>query len=271
MAKNITVSIIIVYYKVSKELFDCLNSLEKWKMKVSNEIIVVDNDEKPTIQKALQKQFPNVLYIQSGLNVGYGAANNIGAKKAHGEFLFFLNPDTLVEKGAIDVLTKFLNVNKDVGIVSPLLLDKNNKPYPLQGTKTLTPLRAIICLSFINKLFPNNIVARKYWYLDWNKKQPKEVDVMPGTAFLVDKSIFEKIGGFDKRFFLFFEENDICMRVQKQGYKIYIYPKAKVTHLWGRSTRKGKNIAQIFRRSRFLYFQKYNGTFWARVVAMFCR
>ncbi|MBI2430720.1 MAG: glycosyltransferase family 2 protein [Candidatus Levybacteria bacterium] len=265
------VSIIIVYYKVRQELVDCLFSIEKSKTKISHEIIVVDNDEEPTIKKDLKQKFPQVQYIDVGKNIGFGAANNKGAKAAKGKFLFFLNPDTLVERDTIDELINFIKKEKNIGIVSPLFLDSKNRPYPLQGSATLTPFRAISCLSFINKLFPNNMVARKYWYLDWDKKQPKEVDVMPGTAFLIRKKLFEEIGGFDERFFLFFEENDIAMKVKKKGFRIVLLPHAKVVHLWGMSAKNKSGIKQIFRRSRFLYFQKYYGSFWAYIVEVFCR
>ncbi len=269
MEKNITVSIIIVHYHVAKELFACLQSIIDAKPKVSYEIIVVDNDEEKTIKKDLKKRFPEITYIKSPSNIGFGAANNSGARIAKGKFLFFLNPDTLVVGHAIDELVDFIEKNKDVGIVAPLLLDQNKKPYPLQGTAMLTPFRAVICLSFINKYFPNNPIAKEYWLMDWDKRESKEVDVVPGTAFMIRKDTFEKIHGFDERFFLFFEENDVCLRVQKLRYKIYINPKAKVVHLWGSSTKKSKNIHKIFRMSRFLYFRKYFGVIKALLVEVF--
>ncbi len=268
---DVTVSLIIVHYKVPKELLACLQSIVDSKPRASYEIIVVDNDESPSIEKDLKKKFPRLRYFSSGKNVGYGAGNNLGVRFAKGEFLFFLNPDTIVQNNTIDELVNFIKKEKSIGIVAPIFLDQNSKPYPLQGSATLTPFRAIVCLSFVQKLFPNNKIYKEYYLLDWDKKTTKEVDVIPGTAFMIRKSLFEEVGGFDERFFLFFEENDVCLRVQKLGYKIYMYPKAKIIHLWGKSTKNTKNIHKIFRMSRFLYFRKYFGFLDALLVEVFVR
>jgi len=262
-------SIIIVHYRVKKELFDCLASVKDANIKTSYEVIVVDNDEKKTIENELKKKFSFVRYIKSPRNIGFGAGNNLGVKYAKGEFLFFLNPDTIVKNNAIDNLIEFLERNKNAGIVAPLLLDKTNKPYPLQGTKELNPLNGAFALSFINKLFPNNPISKKYWLLNWNKNSIKEVDVVPGTAFVIRRNIFEKVGGFDERFFLFFEESDLCKRVRSLGYKIIIKPESKIIHLWGKSTSQIKDAKTIFTKSRFNYFQKHYGFIWAVLVEFF--
>ncbi len=269
--KQIAVSIIIVHYKVKEDLFACLRSIEKSNTKISYEIIIVDNDEEKKIEKDLVKTFPNIIYIKAESNKGFGVGNNLGAANAKGKYFFFLNPDTRIKSNCIDILVSFTQSNKKIGIVAPLLLDPKGIAYPIQGARVLTPLRAIFSLSFLYKLFPRNIIASEYFLSAWDKKTIKEIDVVPGTAFLIRKNVFEKIGKFDERFFLFFEEHDICLRVQKLGYKIFTNPHAKIIHLWGRSTKKGENIKQIFRKSRYLYFRKHFGSVWAHVVAQFLR
>lgn len=240
-------------------MFGCLEAIWELHSKLNCEIIVVDNDEKKSIEKELKTKFSWVKYIKSPGNIGFGAGNNLGVKHTKGEFLFFLNPDTKVLKGSIDRLLKFLLKNKNAGIVAPLLLDKNSRPYQLQGTQELTPFKAFFALSFVNKIFPNNPVSKRFWLSTWNKKTIREVDVVPGTAFLIRRDLFEKIGGFDESFFLFFEENDLCKRVKKLGYKIYINPASRILHFWGLSTKHGKNIDRVFSQSRFLYFKKHFG------------
>jgi len=264
-------SIIIVHYRVEKELFDCLTSIRDANIKTSYEVIVVDNDEKKTIEKELKKKFSFVKYIKSPRNIGFGSGNNLGAKCARGEFLFFLNPDTILQKDTVNRLVEFIEKNKNIGIVAPLLLDRNNKPYSLQGTKELNPLNGIIGLSFLNKLFPNNLISKNYWLLDWDKKGVIEVDVVPGTAFIIRRSIFEKIGGFDERFFLYFEESDLCRRIRQLGYKIFIVPHSKVVHFWGRSTVHRTDTNSIFAKSRFKYFRKHYGLLNAFLVELFSR
>lgn len=267
---NPLVSIIIVHYKVEKELFSCIDSILASNV-TSYEIIVVDNDEVSSIEKELKKKFPNVIYKKAPRNLGYGGGNNYGSQFAKGKYLFFLNPDTILQKNTISVLVRFLQKEKNAGIVAPLFLDSKNKPYPLQGSTILTPFVAIMCLSFIQKLFPNNPTYKKYYYFSWDKKSIKEVDVAPGTAFLVKKSIFDEAGGFDEQFFLFFEENDFCLRVKKLGFNVYINPEAKLVHLWGESTKSLPNTKEIFKKSRKYYFQKHFGLFWALMVELFCK
>ena len=267
--KNITVSIIIVNYKVKEKLLECISSIYESKPKTSFEIVVVDNDEAETIEKELKVRFPKIRYIKSEKNLGYGGGNNLGAKNARGEYLFILNPDTFVYKNTIDELARYLIDNKDVGIASPLMIDKDKKPFTLQGTSELTPLKGIICLSFIEKLFPDNPFSRKYWLKDWDHRTDKQVEVCPGTAFMISRKLFEKIEGFDEKFFLYFEEDDVSKRTRKLGYKIYILAGAKIFHEVGASTKQLNNSGKIFSKSRFLYFRKHFGFLNALFVELF--
>ena len=255
---KIKLSIIIVHYKVKNELVDCIDSIYKSQPKIPYETIVVDNDEKKTIEQELKKFFPKVEYIKTLENNGFGAGNNVGVRNARGEFLFILSPDTKIFPGTIEGLVEIFQSKKNTGIVAPLLLDRNGQAYPLQGSGELTPLRGMIVLSFINKLFPKNPISDKYWLKAWDKKNIIEVDVAPGTAFVIRKEVFERVGGFDKRFFLYFEESDLCRRVKKLGYKIYINPQSRLFHSWGASTKDIKTY-DIFSRSRFFYFRKHFG------------
>lgn len=253
------ISIIIVNFKSDKELLHCLSAIEDSRAKAQYEIIVVDNNDTRSLKSAVSL-FDKIRYIKNKTNIGYGASGNIGARCANGEFLFFLNPDTFFENNCIDILIDFLQKNNNISIVAPLLLDKNKKIYPLQGTGMLTPLSATFSLSFFNTIFPNNPISRKFWLLDWSKKNPKQVEVVPGTAFVIRKSVFDSIGGFDERFFLFFEESDLCKRVRDNGGAIWIVPSAKIVHLWGVSTaRSEKDINKIFKQSRYYYFKKHFG------------
>ena len=266
------VSIVIVHYKVKEEIFACLQSINKSITSYPYEIIVVDNDEKPTIEKELKLVFPTVQYIKSSKNVGFGAGNNLGASYAKGDFLFFLNPDTFVYPQAIDILANFLLREKNYGVVAPLLLDNSNRICPQQGSQCLGVIEGIVALSFLNKLFHNNYISKKYFLNGWDKKNVKEVDVAPGTALMIKKEIFNKAGKFDEQLFLYFEEFDLCKRVKNLGYRIFINPQAKVKHVWGASTRASNlNLNQIFKESRFYYFKKHYGLLPAFIVEIFTR
>ncbi len=260
------VSLIVINYKVEKEIITCISSIINSKPKVSFEIIVVDNDSDSKLKDVLRRNFPQVKYMESPRNIGYGAGNNLGAKLATGNYLFFLNPDTIVQKDSVDILFNFVKNNSMSGMVAPLLLDLSGNVYPNQGSSEYNFKSAIVTSSFINKFFPNNSISRKFFHANWNKKEVEEFDVVPGTAFIIKKTLFERVGMFDEKFFLYFEEYDLAKRIKKLGYKNYIIPEAKVLHIWEASTKKRKDINKIFSQSRYLFFEKHHGSFFALII-----
>lgn len=261
------VSVIIVNYKSTQVLLNCLNSIRKSKPKTSYEIIIIDNDKKSNRAKLTQK-FKNINYHKNRSNQGFGAANNLGSRLARGKYLFFLNPDTLIQSKTIDTLAKYLSSHKQTAVAAPLLLGPDHQPYPLQGTQKLTPTRAIFAFSVLNKLFPQNPISRNFWLKDTNRSQPHQVAVVPGSAFMIKKSVFEQIGAFDENYFLYFEESDLCLRVGDSGYKLSIIPQAKVVHTWAHSTKKENqnSINRHFNSSRYYYFKKNFGSLHSLLV-----
>lgn len=257
--KTKKISIVIVNYKVEKQLIKCLKSIFVSKPKVSFEVIVVDNSGNNKIEKNLINKFPQIRYINSFKNLGYGGGNNLGAKNALGEYLFFLNPDTLIVDNAIEQLYNFIESNKNTGIVSPLLVDINLKPFSTQSRKELTPLNAVYSFSFLRKFFPKKSIYNDDFLKNWDKKQAIEVEAIPGAALMISKKLFEKVNGFDEQFFLYFEENDLSKRVRNLGFKLYINPNSRVIHEVGQSTKKLKNMEDVFKKSRFLYLKKHYG------------
>ena len=157
MVKKPLVSIIIVNYKVREKLIECIESIEKYAPKISYEVIVVDNEGDQNLQTQLIA-FKNATYIKSKSNLGFGAGNNLGASKARGEYLFFLNPDTLFVENVVDGLYKLIKSDNEIGIVAPKLLDLKRIEYPEQGTVELTPFKALLHLSFLSKFFENSSI-----------------------------------------------------------------------------------------------------------------
>ena len=255
------VSIVIVHYQNRRLLFACLKSFKKSRPKVSYEVIVVDNDETPTIEKTLKRKFPRVKYLKSPGNVGYAAGNNLGAKLARGKYLFILNPDTRLLPGTLEALVRFLQSKPKAAAAAPLLVDAKFKPYPLQGTSRLTPLKAIFSLTLLNRLWPKNPVAQQYWE-NWPAETdpaPRQVEVVPGSAFLIKTSVFNRLKGFDENFFLYFEESDLGQRLKAKGYRLFILPQAKLVHYWQGSTPQTARTRAIFAASRRYYFNKHFG------------
>lgn len=267
---QIKLSIVIVYFGGFRSLINLLSSIKKNKVKSSYEIIVVNNKLDEKIESNLKKKYKDIVYIESSGNIGYGRGNNLGAKLAQGKYLFILNPDTKIVGGSIDKLVDYLQRHKGAGVIAPNLVDTKGKLFGKQGTRTLTPLKAIFSLSILSRLIPNNKLFREYYMLDVDKKYFREVDVAPGSALMIRSNVFENLGGFDKNFFLFFEEMDLCKRVKSMGMKIFMTPNLILEHDWS-SDGGGSELKKIFSQSRFYYFQKHYGVLSALIVEFFAR
>jgi len=198
--------------------------------------------------------------IKSRENLGFTKANNLGAKNAGGKYLLFLNSDTEIIDGALGKMVDYLEKHPDIGVLGPKLYDSKKMDLQVSSTGKLTPLTAIFSLSAINKYFPNNFFSKKYFISDWSRESTKEVENVSGAAMMMSKKIFEQIGGFDERYFIYFEETDLCMAVKKLGKKIVYYPKAGIIHYGGKTTVKmAYKMKNIFLASRFRFFRKHYG------------
>lgn len=257
--KGIKVSVVIVNYKVEKELIDCIYSILKSEPKISFEIIVVDNNKESSSENELKNKFSNVRYVKSQRNLGYGGGGNLGAFYAQGKYLFFLNPDAKILKGALDSLYSFFTKNKNIGIISPVFLDDNFEPFKSQGSKELTPKTILFSQSLLRKVFPNRNIYNDDLLGVWDMRYPLETSAVPGAAMMISARLFKRIGGFDEKLFLYFEENDISKRVRDLGYRLFIVPSAKIVHLVGRSTKSIRNIEEVYSKSRYFYLKKHYG------------
>ncbi len=269
MQKNkLDVSIIIVHYNVKKELFSCISSIYKSNPKVNFEIIIVDNDEKKVIKKELLEKFEKVKYLEN-INNGWGGGINKGVRFAKGKYIYLLNPDTIFINNALDEIYNFAKEKNNLGVAASLLFDKNKNVYTLQGTKLSNPINAIFSLSFVNKLYPNNPISKKFWMRGWDKSKVKNVESATLSAALIRKDVLLEAGGFDEKLFLYYEEYDLCRRLKILGYKNFIVPNSKVVHLWEASTIKTGRTNEFINRSRRYYFKKYYGSIIASIVDYF--
>lgn len=252
-------TVVYVYFNTPNEIQESINSIDKAVGKNSYEIIVVDNNSTKKIPRALFRD-KRVTIIKSKTNGGFGYGCNLGAKSATGEYILFLNPDTVLFENSVVTMLKTFTDMKKVGIVGPLMVDGKENNLPTINT-FITFGRAIVAYSFVNKLFPKNIVSKKFWMLEKDRTKLSKVDVISGACMLIKKDLFEKIGGFDERFFMYFEEQDLCLRIVKEGYKVIFNPRGVISHKVGASLSDKKVIKIYFQKSRFLYFKKHLGIF----------
>lgn len=262
------VSILIVYFKGWHDFKKCLLSIKNQKSRYSFEVIVINNGK-----EGIKSKVANILayarYIKNKENKGYGFGNNVGAQKAKGEYLFVLNPDVELHHNTIDTLVSYLDTHSNVAVVAPNLLYPNGKTYKLIGTRELTPLSGLVSHSFLNKLFPTNPISINYFLLDTSFRKTRQSFSVPGCAFMIRKKVFEEVGKFDENIFLYYEESDLGKRIQDAKYDIFILPAAKVIH--NHSFDSDPALKKYNAQSRFYYFKKYYGIFWALVVEVFCR
>jgi GT2 family glycosyltransferase len=238
------VSIIIVTYNNQKEIRDCLSSIEKNCPDTQGkdyEVIVVDNLSQDKTRKIIRNEFPKVKLIEPDKNLGFGQGNNRGAKEARGDYLFFLNPDTIMVNNLPRIIADFFQKNPQAGALGPQQLDEKlkNRPESIAVDPSLPNL--------IRGIFPRN----------WNWDQEQEVDLVCGAALAVRKRIFEQIKGFDPDFFLYMEENDLCLRIREQGYKVFYNPQGKIIHLSGRSIKNNWKRKRLYYQSQNLFYQKH--------------
>lgn len=220
-------SIIVVNYRTPQLTADCLNSLFKFCSPKDFEIIVVDNNSGDNSLISLQEEFGSrIKLIANPINAGFAAANNLGAKEAKEEYLFFLNSDTFVESDILTPLKEVLQKDLTIGVIAPKLRLKNGEPQP---------------------------------YADgYNKKSKSELAWVSGAALIIRHEIFQKINGWDERFFMYFEDRDLCQAVIRNGYKIYRLDSIFLTHL--------VNSSPIFFGRRKLYYYQAKIRFWLKYL-----
>lgn len=267
----IDVSIIYVYYNTPKEILDSILSIPSGIGNLKYEIIIIDNNSEKrfSLSKNDEKKI-KVKIIQNKTNVGYGAGLNQGSRIAKGEFLLLTNPDTLFGPFSIEKMISRIKKDKKIGMIGPQILHTDNT---IAKTISGTPLLpgGLFAFSFLNKLFPNNKYSKKYYLSSYDRSIEHFVGTVGGACMSMRKEVYEKVGGFDERFFLFFEESDICLRLKKLGYKILYFPESKIIHLGAKSMRDKEFIQKEFEKSRFKFFQKYHGTLWSLISESFFR
>jgi len=250
-------SIIIVSWNVCDYLVDCIESILKNCRRLQYEIIVVDNAGTDGTVDFIKEKYPHIALISNTKNMGFAYANNQGIRRAKGKYLLFLNPDTIIKPDAVEKMLTFLEQNKGVGAVGPRLL---NKDLTIQhSVRTFPTFRGALYRHTILRYFGLFKNHHETWRMkDFRSDRLTDVDLLMGAAILAEKDLVLKMGGFDERFFMYYEEADFCYRIKKAGYRIVFFPDASIIHLGGKSARQvpfRKKIMAI--RSLLMFFGKH--------------
>jgi hypothetical protein len=227
-------SIIIVNYKTADKTLKCLSAIKAGDMAcIEYEKIVVDNFSNDGSMEKIRSRHPEIIIVENKINTGMGSGNNAGVKMAKGEYILILNPDTYLGINAIKTMLDYVKDKPEVGLVGPRL---NNHNGTLQDTcmrfpKFYTPL---LRRTFLGRFTPKYI--NEFLMNDFDHREVKEVDWIMGSCLLVRKKLFDELGGFDNRFFMYFEDTDLCRRIWQAGYKVVYCPLAEGVHDHGRGS-----------------------------------
>lgn len=254
MAK-VELSIVILNYRSTGLVKQCLKGIEKNLLHLSYEVIVVDNNS-PDRLSNLPNLFKQVNFVFLDKNKGFAAGNNAGIKVAKGDYILILNPDIAVLAGSIEKMVEYLKQNKTAGMVVPQLLnpDKSIQYSVMRFPKWWLPL---IRRTFLGK----SKWAKKWqdWYLykDWDHLTIRKVDWALGACLLIRREAIENIGLLDERYFLYVEDTDWCRRFWLHGWEIIYLPTAQLVHYHMR-----ESAEKFFSKLNFIHFISWFKYFW---------
>lgn len=235
---NPIVSIVIVTYKVKDLLARCLDSLKDASASVRSEIIVVDNASEDGTTDLLQIKYPETILITNPSNVGFGRACNIGFERSKGDFILFLNPDTLVQTDTLKNLVEFFNAHENAGIVGPKILNPDATLQLACRRSFPTPAVALSRFVGLSRFFPKSTLLGRYNLTFLDPEKESEVDAVSGSCFMIRRPAMAQSGGFDEDFFMYGEDLDLCHRIKSAGWKIYYTPSTQIVHFKGESAKR---------------------------------
>jgi GT2 family glycosyltransferase len=233
----VDISVIIVSYNVKAFLEKCLISVLRAMGDLKVEVIVVDNNSVDDSVHYIRSRFPEVCVISNTENAGFSKANNKGLKRAKGEFVLVLNPDTVVSEDTFSTCIHFMNKHEDAGIVGVKMLDGTGTYLPESKRGLPSPWTSFYKMTGINKLFPKSNLFNGYYMGGLDPEETNQVPVLTGAFMFVRKSVMTEAGNFDEDYFMYGEDIDLCYRVLQKEYKNYYLPETSIIHYKGESTK----------------------------------
>lgn len=268
---GVRLSVIIVNYNVSRFVEQALRALLASSVKGGMEVFVVDNASQDDSLPYLQGRFPQELYPQvhilaAGGNLGFGRANNFAAKRAIGEYILFLNPDTLPAEDLPQALLDFADGHPDMGAVGVSMTNEDGTFAPESRRGLPTPWTAFCKMSGLNALFPNSRRFGRYYMAYEPKDRVHPTEVVSGACMMVRND--GRGDWFDADYFMYGEDVDLSYRLMQEGKTNYYLP-ASLVHYKGESTNKtGFRYAHVFYGAMLIFLRKHfpRYAFWLRPV-----
>jgi GT2 family glycosyltransferase len=258
----VQLSIIIVNYNLSQEIRKCLHSILE-QINSDNatdfEIIVIDNNSPDRSIETLSDEFLTnysnyVHFYFLNENKGFGTGNNFGVRKSKGEFLLFLNPDTLFSNNTLKNLFELISKKFSFDIIGLKIIEPDGTPEISFG-QFPNILSETLSLFNLSSYFKKRAYFNK---IKHSENRMVEVDWVTGSAILIRKGLFNSVGGFDENFFMYNEEVDLCERIKEKGGKIYFYKDAIIIHAGSLSSKKNYYFfTKTSYESKLYYIKKH--------------
>lgn len=250
-------SVVIINYNTKVLTGQAISSIFQCSPKISYEIIVVDNSSNPA--EEYEDNRPNVTVLRRVENKGFGNACNIGTRHAGGEYILYLNSDTIMHPGTLEQCVAYLSEHPGIGALGErtLLADGTLDHACKRGFPT--PMASLYYFSGMDKKHPESRKYGAYRATFINESSVSEVDAVAGSFLMMPRKVFDETGGFDETFFMYGEDLDLCFRIKEKGYRIIYYGKASITHLKGQSGlhTKSKTVAFHFYNAMKLFYKKH--------------
>lgn len=277
-------SIIIVNYNVAYFLEHCLYSVRNACKNIEAEVFVVDNNSVDNSLTVIREKFPEVILIANKENFGFAKANNQAIQKATGEYILLLNPDTVVEEDTFEKCIEFMDSHPDAGGLGVKMIDGRGKFLP-ESKRGFPSVWASFCkMSGLTNLFSHSKKYAQYYMGHLSENETNQVDILAGAYMMLRRECLDKVGLLDEDYFMYGEDIDLSYRITKGGYKNYYFPKARIIHYKGESTKKASlNYVYTFYNAMAIFAQKHLSTkqtklfsiiikiaIWFRAAISFC-
>jgi N-acetylglucosaminyl-diphospho-decaprenol L-rhamnosyltransferase len=244
-------SVLIVNYASWPLTLRCIESLRETHYG-DLEIVVVDNDsvEPPELPS-------EVRLIRNKENVGFARAHNTGIAASGGDPVVIINPDTVVERDFFEHLSEFVSKNPRVGIAGPRILDSDGK-LQLSARREISALSGFLGrTSLLTRLFPKSSIVKSQFPAVTDQSHPTSVDWVSGACMVIRRDTLRDVGPLDERFFMYFEDADLCRRARAAGWLVYYLPQVEIVHQTGASSRSKPKAIWLLHKSAFLYHRKH--------------
>ncbi len=258
-------SIIILNYKQLGMIKNCVKSINKLCLSFKFETIIIDNNSLDNSVEHIKENYFNIKLIESKKNLGFSGGNNLGIKEAQGEYILIINPDIILNSKSLIKLVEFMDSNPKAGIAGPKLINPDGS---LQYSCSRYPNWKLPFYrrSFLRHTNHGQAWIDNYFMKDWDHNNNLKVDWLFGACLIVRKSILEKVGLLDDRFFMYMEDLDWCRRMWLKNYEVWYVAEAQIIHYHHRESADVSGLGGLFKKSGRVhlvswlkYYIKYKG------------